>query len=98
LRLLVVAGANSDVGVPDRRAQPAPSGPLGSHSTVPTAKHTSAPSDMAPKPPCSGQPEQTRMKTASSTAARQPPLIAIIHGALMSVPVPRPCGRAVGHV
>src|ERR1039458_4724704 len=88
--------ASSDTGVPERRAQPCPSGPPGSHrirAIGPIAVRANAPPRTRG---CSGQPGSVRTHTAIATASTQIAVSASNHALLTSLPVPRPCSRAIG--
>src|SRR5579884_559056 len=85
------------LGVPARVAQPAASGPLGSHTSTASGSSAASPSAEIRMPARSGQPALARATTATITTIAQPPVSASIQPSLTSLPVPNPWSNATGH-
>ena len=87
--------ARTVAGVPARRAQFAPRGPLGSQATSASGDATS-PATAPKRPGARAEAPATRIHSASHTVAAQATTRPSIHGREASLPVPSPWIRATG--
>src|ERR1019366_4628110 len=86
--LAAEAARATTAGVPARRAQLEPSGPLGSHSAKAAGSAIDAAIALPRNPRRAGQPNPTRAHTATIRAITHPARSASIQSCLMSLPVP----------